>query len=139
MLTGIIVVWIITAVGLAIVTWIVPGVKVSSISGLFWAAFVLGLVNAFIRPLLWLLTLPLTVLTFGLFALFVNAFTLWLTSKMVSGFEINHFGSALLAAMLMALLGVVGFVLFSWMMSGDVHWTIQTVSLARYQVLFSIA
>ncbi|MBV1959113.1 MAG: phage holin family protein [Pseudomonadales bacterium] len=132
MLTGIFFVWIITAVGLAIVTWIVPGVKVSSISGLFWAAFVLGLVNAFIRPLLWLLTLPLTVLTFGLFALFVNAFTLWLTSKMVSNFEINHFGSALLAALLMALLGVIGFILFNWMMLGEVHWTVQTSSPMRY-------
>ena len=132
MLTGILFVWIITAVGLAIVTWIVPGVKVSSISGLFWMAFVLGFVNAFIRPILWLLTLPLTVLTFGLFALFINAFTLWLTSKMVSGFEINHFGSALLAALLMALLGVVGFVLLSWMMPGEVNWTIQTSGPMQY-------
>ena len=132
MLTGIFFVWIITAVGLAIVTQLVPGVRVSSISGLFWAAFVLGVVNAFIRPLLWLLTLPLTVLTFGLFALVVNAFTLWLTSKMVSDFEINHFGSALLAALLMALLGVVGFILFNWMMLGEVHWTIQTSGPMHY-------
>ena len=132
MLTGIIVVWIITAIGLAIVTQVVPGVRVSSTGGLFWAAFVLGLVNAFIRPVLWLLTLPLTVLTFGLFALFINAFTLWLTSKMVSGFEIKHFGSALLAALLMALLGVVGFILFSWMMPGEVNWTIQTNGPMHY-------
>jgi putative membrane protein len=132
LITGIIVAWIITAIGLAIVTQVLPGVRASSIGGLFWAAFVLGLVNAFIRPVLWLFTLPLTVLTFGLFALVVNAFTLWLTSKMVSGFEINHFGSALLAALLMALLGVIGFILFSWMMPGEVNWMIQTNGPMHY-------
>ena len=118
MLTGILFAWIVTAVGLGIVTWIVPGVRASSISGLFWAAIVLGLVNSFIRPVLWLLTLPLTVLTFGLFALVVNAFTLWLSAKMVSDFDIDHFGSALLAALLMAMLGGIGFILFSWLMIG---------------------
>lgn len=136
-MTVIFFIWVITAIGLAIVVQIVPGVRVSSISGLFWAALVLGLVNAFIRPFLWLLTLPITLFTYGLFALFVNAFTLWLTSKMVSDFEINHFGSALLAALLMALLGVVGFILLAWIMPGDVHWTIETVSLAGYNVYFS--
>ena len=132
MLTGILFAWIVTAVGLGIVTWIVPGVRASSISGLFWAAIVLGLVNSFIRPVLWLLTLPLTVLTFGLFALVVNAFTLWLSAKMVSDFDIDHFGSALLAALLMAILGGIGLILFNWAMLGEVHWTITTTGSTRY-------
>lgn len=114
--------WLVTAMGLAVVTRIVPGVRVSSTGGLLWAAFVLGLVNAFIRPLLWLLTLPLTVLTFGLFALVINAFTLWLSAVMVKDFEIDNFASALLASLLMALMGIVGFVLFNWFMMGEMVW-----------------
>lgn len=122
MLMGFLFIWLITALGLWIVTRIVPGVRVNSTGGLFWAALVLGLVNAFIRPILWILTLPLTVLTFGLFALVINAFTLWLTAAMVKDFEVDGFGSALLAALVMALLGVFGFILLSWMMMGEVHW-----------------
>lgn len=122
MLFGILFIWLVTAVGLWVVTRIVPGVRVHSTGGLLWAALVLGLVNAFIRPVLWILTLPLTVLTFGLFALVINAFTLWLTAAMVKDFEIDGFGSALLAALVMALLGMFGFILLSWMMMGEVHW-----------------
>ncbi|HEB94147.1 MAG TPA: phage holin family protein [Gammaproteobacteria bacterium] len=124
MLTGFLFIWLITALGLWIVTRIVPGVRVNSTGGLLWASLVLGLVNAFIRPILWILTLPLTVFTFGLFALVINAFTLWLTAAMVKDFEIDGFGSALLAALVMALLGVVGFILLSWMMMGEVHWMV---------------
>ncbi len=114
--------WLVTAIGLWIATLVVPGVRATTLGGLLWAALVLGLVNAFIRPILWLLTLPLTVLTFGLFALVVNAFTLWLSAAMVKNFEIDGFGSALLAALVMALLGVAGFVLMNWLMMGEVHW-----------------
>ena len=122
MLLGIIFIWLITALGLGIVTLVVPGVRARSTGGLLWAAFVLGLVNAFIRPVLWLLTLPLTVLTFGLFALLVNAFTLWFSAAMVRDFEIDNFGSALLAALVMALLGMIGFVLLHLLMGGEIHW-----------------
>jgi len=122
MLTGIIFMWLITAIGLWVVTLIVPGVRTRSMSGLLWAAFVLGLVNAFIRPVLWLLTFPLTVLTFGLFALVVNAFTLWLSAAMVKDFEVDGFGSALLAALVMAVLGMIGFVLLHLFMGGEVQW-----------------
>ncbi len=114
--------WLVTAVGLWIITLVVPGVRATTVGGLLWTALVLGLVNAFIRPILWLLTLPLTILTFGLFALVVNAFTLWLSAAMVKNFEIDGFGSALLAALVMALLGVVGFILMNWLMVGEVHW-----------------
>ncbi len=77
--SGILFIWLITAAGLWVVTRVVSGVQVRSTGGLLRAALVLGIVNAFIRPVLWLLTLPLIVFTFGLFALVINAFTLWLT------------------------------------------------------------
>lgn len=124
MLMGILFMWFITALGLWVVTRVVPGVRARSTGGLLWAALVLGMVNAFIRPLLWLLTLPLTVLTFGFFALVVNAFTLWLTAAMVKDFEIDDFGSALLGALVMALLGIIGFALLHWLMLGEVQWLI---------------
>ncbi len=121
MIIGFLFMWLITAFGLWIVTLLVPGVRARSTGGLLTAALVLGLVNAFIRPLLWLLTLPLTVLTFGLFALVINAFTIWLTAAMVRDFEVRDFASAFLAALIMALLGVLGFIFLALTM-GEVHW-----------------
>ncbi|HHJ13241.1 MAG TPA: phage holin family protein [Gammaproteobacteria bacterium] len=126
MLVGILFIWLITAFGLWIVTLVVPGVTARSTGSLLLAALVLGLVNAFIRPLLWLLTLPLTVLTFGLFALVVNAFTLWITGAMVKGLEVRDFASALLAALVMAMLALAGFILAQWLMMGEVHWMYMT-------------
>ena len=120
---GIISIWIVTVLGLWIVTLVLPGVRAKTVGGLIMAALVLGLVNTFIRPVLWLLTLPLTVLTFGLFALVVNAITIALTASLVSNFEVDGFGSALLAALVMAILGILGFALLEWLMMGSVHWT----------------
>ncbi len=131
MLMGFLFIWLVTAFGLWVVTRIVPGVRVHSAAGLLWAAMVLGLVNAFIRPVLWALTLPLTVLTFGLFALVINAFTLWLTAAIVRDFEIDGFGSALLAVLVMAFLGVMGFILMSWMM-GEIHWMMYSTDSGMY-------
>ncbi len=122
MLMGFLFIWLVTAFGLWVVTWIVPGVKAKTSGGLLLAALVLGLVNAFIRPLLWLLTLPLTVLTFGLFALLINAFTIWLTSALVSNFEVRDFASALLAALVMALLGVLGLGILQWLAMDEIYW-----------------
>ena len=115
--------WIVTALGLWLVTLVVPGVKVRSRRGLWAAALVLGTVNAFIRPVLWILTLPLTLLTFGAFALVVNALMIKFTAWLVRDFEVEGFGAALLAALLMALLGQAGFILFHWLL-GDIRWTI---------------
>lgn len=120
---GIIFIWIVTLLGLWIVTLVVPGVRTNTAGGLILAALVLGLVNTFIRPVLWFLTLPLTVLTFGLFVLVVNAITISLTSSLVSNFEVDGFGSALLAALIMAILGILGFAALEWVMMGRVHWT----------------
>lgn len=122
MLKGIFFIWLVTAIGLWIASMIVPGIRIKSTSTLLKAALVLGLINAFIRPLLWLLTLPLTVLSFGLFALVVNAFTLWISASMVRDFEVDSFAAAILAAIVMALLGLAGFILMQWLMMGDIHW-----------------
>ena len=122
MLVGIVFIWVVTALGLGLVTLLLPGMRARSVGSLLLAAFILALVNAFIRPVLWILTLPLTILTFGLFALVINALMIWLTAALVKGFEVDGFGTALLAAVIMALLGLLGFALLEWWMMGDVQW-----------------
>jgi len=115
--------WLVTAFGIWLVTRIVPGVQVVSTRGLWQAALVLGLVNAIIKPVLWFLTFPLTVLTFGLFALVVNAFMLQLTAWLVADFRVRGFGSAMLAALVMAVLGLVEFVIVQWLTFGYIQWS----------------
>ncbi|HEX20716.1 MAG TPA: phage holin family protein [Acidiferrobacteraceae bacterium] len=119
---GLLLIWLITALGLWIVTVLVSGIRVRSAGSLLLAALVLGAINASIRPLLWVLTLPLTVLTFGLFALLINALMVKLTAGLVSGFEVDSFGDALLAAVIMALLAIAGFIFLQWFLFDTVFW-----------------
>ena len=88
------------AFGLAIAARLVSGITYDAPMTLFLAALLLGLVNALLRPLLVLLTLPLTVLTFGLFLLVINAGMILLVSRIVPGFEVAGFTPALLAALI---------------------------------------
>ncbi len=122
MLIGFLVIWLMTAMGLWLVTVIVPGVRVHSGGDLLWAALVLGAINAVIRPLLWVLTMPLTVLTFGLFALLVNALMVRIAAALVPGFEVASFADALLAALIMALLAIAGFIFLQWFLFDAVFW-----------------
>ncbi len=122
MIFGILILWLFSTIGLLIITAIVPGIRVRSAGDLFLASLILGLMNAFIRPLLWFLTWPLTVLSFGLFALFVNAFMIQLTSMIVPGFEVDNFASALLATVIMILLVITGFIFIQWFLFDNVFW-----------------
>ena len=79
------------ALGLWVASAIVPGVHVNSTGTLILAAVLLGVVNAFVRPVLFILTLPLTVLTLGLFLLVVNAAMIGLVALLLSGFSVNGF------------------------------------------------
>lgn len=89
------------------------GLQISSVWTALWAAFVLGILNAVLRPILQLLALPLTILTFGVFAFVVNAGVLWLASSIVgSGFQLMSFGWALFISMIMA---AVNFVITSYL------------------------
>ena len=115
--------WFVTAFGLWLVTRIVPGVCVTSTRGLWQAALVLGLINAIIKPVLWFLTFPLTLLSFGLFALVVNALMLQLTAWLVVDFRVRGFGSALLAALVMAVLALVEFIIVQWLTFGYIQWS----------------
>jgi putative membrane protein len=99
---------IFAAVGLWVAARYVPGIHVNSLETLAIAALVLGLVNAFIRPIVVLLTLPFTLITFGLFLFVINAGMLWLVAMFLRGFEVHGFVAALLGSIVVSLAGWVG-------------------------------
>ena len=100
--------WALNAFALWVVSTIVPGIHAAGMFATFVAALVLGILNALLRPVLLVLTLPLNLLTLGLFTFVINALMLELTGAMVKGFTVDGFGSAILGALL---LSVVSFAL----------------------------
>jgi putative membrane protein len=82
---------------------VVPGIEVRSAVGALGAGLVLGVINAVVRPILLLLTLPVTLLTLGLFLFLLNGFCLWLTAWLVKGFEVQGFWAAVFGALLVSL------------------------------------
>jgi putative membrane protein len=105
---GFLIRWFVNAVALYLTTLIVPGVQVASFLGAVVAALVLGIVNAVLRPIVLLLTLPLNILTLGLFTFVVNAFMLYIVA--VTTHEI-HLASAFAALLGAVVLSVISFVL----------------------------
>ena len=101
------VLWAIVAAALWVAASVVPGVTVTTGPALLIAAFVLGLVNALVRPILTILTLPITILTLGLFYLVVNAAAFGLAAAVVPGFSVAGFGSAVIGALLVSLVSWV--------------------------------
>jgi putative membrane protein len=96
--------WLINALALMALPYLVSSVAVSNFTSALIAALVLGLVNTLIRPILVLLTLPVTVVSLGLFILVINAFLFWLVARYVDGFDVDGFGSAFLAAILYSII-----------------------------------
>jgi putative membrane protein len=99
--------WAIVAAALWLAAYLVPGVVVSSVPALLVAALVLGLVNALVRPVLTILTLPITILTLGLFYLVVNGAAFALAAALVPGFDLSGFGSAVIGALLVSVVSWV--------------------------------
>ncbi len=92
--------WIVNAGALMLVAYLYPGVQVHDWGVAFIAALVLGLVNAVIRPILVILTLPVTLLTLGLFLFVINALLFWLVAEVVHGFAVAGFMAALIGSIL---------------------------------------
>jgi len=99
--------WFINALSLMIVAEVVPGISVHSFWSALVAALILGLVNATVRWVLILLTLPLNIVTLGLFTFVVNALMLMLVSAVVKGFDITSFAAALTAAIVLWLISLI--------------------------------
>lgn len=94
--------WLIVAVALWLTAYILPGVHVDSMAALAVAAFVLGFINAVVRPVMILLTLPITIFTLGLFLFVINGLVLWLAAAIVPGFAVDGFWWAVLGALLVS-------------------------------------
>lgn len=106
--------WIVNAAALLLVAYIYPGVQVTSFTTALIAALVLGLVNAFIRPLLVILTLPVTILTLGLFLFVINALLFWFVAEVVKGFTVSGFWAAFLGSILYSVITLLtSWILFS--------------------------
>ncbi len=95
--------WLLTAVALVITASLVPGFVITSFVAALVAAVVLGLVNAIIKPILIVLTLPITIVTLGLFLLVVNAITIWLAGFITPGFDVLGFVPALLGSIVLTI------------------------------------
>ena len=111
-MTGFLIRWAVSALSLWVAQAIVPGIRISGASTLWIAALLLGFVNAVVRPALVFFTLPLTVLTLGLFLLVVNAAMLGLVAALLERFTISGFWSALLGAIVVSLV--------SWLVSSTI-------------------
>lgn len=100
--------WLVNAAALWITAWIVPGIVVAGGLGpLLLAALVIGLINAVVRPVAVFLTLPITVLTLGLFYLVLNGMLFYLAAALTPGFSLAGFWSAVLGALVMSVVGMV--------------------------------
>lgn len=101
--------WLINTVALFALPYLLDSVQIDSFSTALLAALLLGLVNTLIRPLLILLTLPVTFLTLGLFVFVINGLMFWAVADLVQGFQVASFGAAIVAALVYGLI--------SWLLS----------------------
>lgn len=99
--------WLLSATALLAIAYLYSGVVVSSFGAALIAAFVIGLFNMILRPVLVLLTLPVTILTLGLFLFVINALMFWAASGVLDGFQVRGFAAALLGSLIYSMLGIV--------------------------------
>jgi putative membrane protein len=112
-MTRLLINWLLSALSLLIVSQVIRGFEVSGFGTALIAAVVIGLVNATLGLVLKLITLPLIILTFGLFWIVVNALMLMLASAVVPGFRVSGFGPAFVGAILL------------WLVNMGLHWALQ--------------
>lgn len=99
--------WLLYGAALAALPHVYSGVEVASFGTALLAALVIGLLNAFVRPILVLLTLPVTVLSLGLFLFVINAGLFWMAASWLDGFAVASFGAALLGSLIYSVMGMV--------------------------------
>ena len=99
--------WLLCAAALLLVTYVYSGVKVDSFTSAMIAALVIGLLNTIIRPILVVLTLPVTIITVGLFLFVVNGLMFWMASGLLGGFNVTGFWAAMLGALIYSARGLL--------------------------------
>jgi putative membrane protein len=110
---GLLLRWIILSVAIMVAAYLFPGIQVSGFGSALVAAMVLGVLNAFFRPILIILTLPINILTLGLFTFVINALLLMMTSGVIGGLVVAGFGSALLGSLIISVV--------SWLLSSFIN------------------
>ncbi len=99
--------WLLSASALLAVAYLYDGVQINTFTTALVAAFVIGLFNTILRPVLILLTLPVTLITLGLFLFVINALMFWAASGVMDGFKVSGFGAALLGSLIYSVFGLV--------------------------------
>jgi len=110
---GILLRWLMLTAAILLAAYLVSGIEVHGFWSAFLAAAILGILNAFFRPILLILTLPLNILTLGLFTFVINAFLLKMVSGVISGFEVHGFWPAVLGSVVISIV--------SWVLSSFVN------------------
>lgn len=103
---GILIRWVLFTFALLFVAWVIPGITLAGFMPAFIAIMVIGLINIFIRPIIIILTLPINILTLGLFTFVINALVFWFGSSLVPGFAVSGFWAALFGSILLSVLSV---------------------------------
>jgi putative membrane protein len=104
---GIFIRWLILTVSIIIASYLLDGIRVSGFFSAFSAAAILGILNAFLRPILLILTLPLTIVSLGLFTFVINAILLMMVQGVIPGFDVHGFWAAVLGSLLISLVSWV--------------------------------
>ena len=107
--------WLINAVSLLLISHLLPSIHVAGFGTALITALILGLVNAFIRPILIIITLPINILTLGLFTFVINGLLFWFVASFVKGFEVGGFWSAFFGALAYSIISA----LFSILLAGE--------------------
>jgi putative membrane protein len=104
---GFLIRWLILSVAIMVAAYLFSGIHVSGFGSALFAALVLGILNAFFRPILFILTLPINILTLGLFTFVINALLLMMTSGIIGGLVVDGFGSALFGSLIISLVSLL--------------------------------
>jgi len=114
-MTTLIAKWLIVALSFLLATYLIPGISVQSFYTALLLAFFWGIINLFVKPVVMILTLPINILTLGLFTFVINGFLLWLLGTFVKGFAVDGFFVAILGAIVITFFGWFGGILIGKM------------------------
>ena len=122
-MNGIFIRWLILTIAIIVTSYLLDGIQVSGFFSAFFAAAILGVLNAFFRPFLLIITLPINILTLGFFTFVINAILLMMASGVISGFEVDGFWSAVFGSLFISLI--------SWFITSfiDERGTVQYIDL----------
>lgn len=98
--------WILFALAIMFTAWLIPGISVDSFWSALWVCVILGVINTFVKPIVYFIALPINILTLGLFSFVINALMLLLAGHIAPGFTIEGFWNALLGSIILSILGI---------------------------------